>query len=132
MENETIINKDQLLPAVQKMLDGKMRFATATCIDIGDKFEMIYTFEPKESIAPLTNLRLRFARNETIPSISGIYFAAIVAENEIVGDFPVQMSGLPLDFQRQIMHTKDSLQFPLAKTPPVPKAKEGEVKPPKK
>jgi hypothetical protein len=55
----------------------------------------------------------------------------VVAENEIVGDFKIEISGMALDFNKLLLHTKDSMQFPLTKTPPIPKVKEGEVKPQK-
>lgn len=128
MENETILNKDELLKAVQKMRDMNARFATATCLDMGSTFEIIYTFEPLDSVFPLTNLRVLMSKTDTLPSISGIYSAAVIVENEIKGDFDIQISGLPLDFQGTLMHTKDSIQFPLTKAPPAPKTKEGEVK----
>ncbi len=129
MENEISISTKEILAAVQNKLNEKARFTTATCLDLGTQFEMIYTFQPQDSVTPLYNIRVKFPKDETIPSISGICGAAIIAENEIVGDFKVKMSGLPLDFKGQIMHTRDSLQFPLTKAPPVPKVKQGEAKP---
>jgi Ni,Fe-hydrogenase III component G len=129
MENEQQVNKNQLLSAVQKKLDEKWRFAMMTALDSGDRFEILYTFEPAEAVSPLSQLRVAIPKNEALLSITGIYPSAVVAENEIAGDFKIEINGISIDFNKTIMHTKDSLQFPLTKTPPVPKVKEGEVKP---
>jgi ech hydrogenase subunit D len=131
MENELVINKSQLLAEIQKKKAAKDRFAMMTAMESADKFEILYTFEPAEAVAPLSNIRVLLAKNEVLPSITGIYPSAVVVENEVTGDFKIEISGMALDFNKLIMHTKDSLQFPLTKTPPVPKVKEGEVKPQK-
>jgi ech hydrogenase subunit D len=131
MENELVISKEQLIDEVKKKLAAKARFAMMTCMESGDKFEILYTFEPAEAVSPLSQIRVFMPKNETLPSITGVYPAAVVVENETVGDFKIEISGMALDFNKLIMHTKDSMQFPLTKTPPVPKVKEGEVKPQK-
>jgi ech hydrogenase subunit D len=129
MENEIIINKNELLPTIKKELELKKRFITATCLDAENNFEIIYTFAPNDSVSPLTNIRVVISKTETLPSISGIYSAAVITENEMMGDFKIQIDGLPLDYQGKLMHTKNSMRFPLTQSPPAQKAKEGEVKP---
>lgn len=62
MENEILISKDDLVPAVQKMLAEKARFGTATCLDEGDKFEIIYHFEPQDKPEPLKHIRVKIAK----------------------------------------------------------------------
>jgi ech hydrogenase subunit D len=131
MENELVVNKDQLIAEVKKKQAEKARFIMATCLDSGDKFEILYTFEPAEAVVPLSQIRVLMPKNEVLPSITGVYSSAVVVENEITGDFKIEISGMALDFNKLIMQTKDSMQFPLTKTPPVPKVKEGEVKPQK-
>jgi Ni,Fe-hydrogenase III component G len=131
MENEIVISKDRLLDESRKMLAAKARFAMATCLESGDNFEILYNFEPAESVSPLSTIRVVMPKQEILPSISGIYFAAVVAENEMCGDFNINISGMVLDFNRALLHTKDSVQYPLSKCPPVPKVKEGEDKPQK-
>jgi ech hydrogenase subunit D len=131
MENELVISKEQLITETKKKLAEKARFAMMTCIETSEKFEILYTFEPAESVSPLSQIRVIMPKNEILPSITAVYPAAVVVENEIVGDFKIEISGMALDFNKLIMHTKDSMQFPLTKTPPIPKVKEGEVKPQK-
>ena len=115
MENEILIGKDELITTVQKMLAEKARFGTATCLDEGDKFEIIYHFEPRDKPEPLTNIRVKIATGEVLPSISGIYLCATLIENELKDLFKIQISGSALDFQNKFMRTRESPEFELIK-----------------
>jgi NADPH-dependent glutamate synthase beta subunit-like oxidoreductase len=125
MENEISITKDALVAEAQKMMDERARFSTASCIDLGDKFEIIYHFEPREYPEPLKNIRVKIAKDETLPSISEIYLCAALIENEIQELFNVQMSGIALDFQKRFLRSKESPEAELLKpTPYEPKPPE--------
>jgi NADH:ubiquinone oxidoreductase subunit C len=116
MEDEISVDKSQLISAVQKMLAEKNRFCTATCLDLGDKFEVIYHFEPKESVEPLKHIRVRIPKEDTLPSLSGIYLCAALIENEIQDQFDIQISGMILDFKRRFLRAKESPEFSLLKS----------------
>jgi hypothetical protein len=120
MENEITLDKNELLAAIQKLLNEKARFATATCLDLGDRFEILYHFEPQEAVGPLKTFRVKLQKGENLPSISGIYGCAVIAENEMMGDFNLQINGTVLDFHRKLLLSKESQQFPLSKTPRIP------------
>jgi NADPH-dependent glutamate synthase beta subunit-like oxidoreductase len=124
MENEVLVDKAELIPAVQKMLAEKARLGTASCIDLGDKFEIIYHFEPQESPEPLKHIRVRIAKEDTLPSISNMYLCAALIENEIQELFNVQISGIVLDFQKRFLRSKESPEAELLKPTPY------ELKPP--
>jgi NADPH-dependent glutamate synthase beta subunit-like oxidoreductase len=124
MENEVLVDKAELIPAVQKMLAEKARLGTASCIDLGDKFEIIYHFEPQESSEPLKHIRVRIAKEDTLPSISNMYLCAALIENEIQELFNVQISGIALDFQKRFLRSKESPEAELLKPTPY------ELKPP--
>ena len=115
MENEISVDESRLISAVQKMLAEKARFCTATCLDLEDKFEVIYHFEPKESVEPLKHIRVRIAKEDTLPSVSGIYFCAALVENEIQDQFDIKISGMALDFGRRFLRAKGSPKFSLLK-----------------
>jgi len=122
MENEILIEKADLISAVEKMLAEKARFGTASCVDLGDKFELIYHFEPQESPEPLTHIRFTIDKEETVPSISSMYLCAALIENEIQEHFNVQISGIALDFQKRFLRSKESPEVALLKpTPYAPK-----------
>jgi NADPH-dependent glutamate synthase beta subunit-like oxidoreductase len=125
MENEILVDKAELIPAVQKMLAEKARLGTASCVDLGDKFEIIYHFEPQESAGPLKHIRIKIAKDDTLPSISNMYLCAALIENEIQEHFNVQISGIALDFQKRFLRSKESPEVALLKpTPYMPKAPE--------
>lgn len=118
MENEILVDKAQLIPAAQKMLAEKARLSTASCVDLGDKFEVIYHFEPRESLEPLTHIRVKIAKGDSLPSISNLYLCAALIENEIQELFNVQISGIALDFQKRFLRAKESPEAELLKPTP--------------
>jgi NADPH-dependent glutamate synthase beta subunit-like oxidoreductase len=118
MENEILITKDELIAEVQKMMDERARLSTASCVDLGDKFEIIYHFEPREYPEPLKNIRVKIAKDETLPSISEVYLCAALIENEIQELFNVRMSGIALDFQKRFLRSKESPEAELLKPTP--------------
>ena len=125
MENEILIDKAELISTVQGLLDEKARFGTATCLDLGDKFEIIYHFAPQESSEPLKHIRVKIAKDDTIPSISSMYLCAVLIENEIQELFNVQISDIALDWQKRFLRSKESLEAELLKpTPYEPKPPE--------
>jgi NADPH-dependent glutamate synthase beta subunit-like oxidoreductase len=110
---------------VQGLLDEKARFGTATCLDLGDKFEIIYHFAPQESGEPLKHIRVKIAKDDTIPSISSMYLCAALIENEIQELFNVQISDIALDWQKRFLRSKESPEAELLKpTPYEPKPPE--------
>jgi len=125
MENEVLVDKAELISTVQGLLDEKARFGTATCLDLGDKFEIIYHFAPQESGEPLKHIRVKIAKDDTIPSISSMYLCAALIENEIQELFNVQISDIALDWQKRFLRSKESLEAELLKpTPYEPKPPE--------
>ena len=125
MENEVLVDKAELISTVQGLLDEKARFGTATCLDLGDKFEIIYHFAPQESGEPLKHIRVKIAKDDTIPSISSMYLCAALIENEIQELFNVQISDIALDWQKRFMRSKESPEAELLKpTPYEPKPPE--------
>jgi formate dehydrogenase beta subunit len=122
MENEISVEKAELIPAVKKMLAEKARLGTASCVDLGDKFEIIYHFEPQQSAGPLKHIRVKIAKEDTLPSISNMYLCAALIENEIQEHFNVQISGIAIDFQKRFLRSKESPEVALLKpTPYAPK-----------
>jgi NADPH-dependent glutamate synthase beta subunit-like oxidoreductase len=121
MKNEVSVDKAELIPAAKKMLAEKARLSTASCVDLGDKFEIIYHFEPRENPEPLTHIRVKIAKGDSLPSISNVYLCAALIENEIQELFNVKISGIVLDFQKRFLRARESPEAELVKpTPYVP------------
>ena len=78
----------------------KARFVTITCTDLGQSFDILYHFDRDYT---LFNLRLNLPKGETLPSISGIYFAAVVVENELKDLFGIPIKDLALDYGGRLL-----------------------------
>jgi len=118
MKNEVSVDKAELIPAAKKMLAEKARFVTASCLDLRDKFEVIYHFEPRENPEPLTHIRVKIAKGDSLPSISNLYLCAALIENEIQELFNIKISGIALDFQKRFLRARESPEAELLKPTP--------------
>src|SRR4030043_1956274 len=98
LQNEVIVSKAELVSKAQGMRAPKARFATATCLDLVDHFEVIYHFEFEDSAGFAKHLKPELGNEETLPSISGIYLCAALIENEVQDQFNIEVSGLAIDF----------------------------------
>lgn len=100
IENQIEITLESLVGEVSKMKSGGQRLVTYSCTDIGDgKVDIIYHFDKDEV---LTNLRLTAEVDKPVPSVSGVYFAALLIENELQDQFGLSFEGLVLDFGRKL------------------------------
>lgn len=96
IQNLTEIQPDSLIGAVAIKRAAGYRFVTMTCSDLGDAYDLFYHFD-KELI--LEHLRLRLPKDGALPSISSVYFSAVLVENEIKDLFGIEITGLVLDYQ---------------------------------
>jgi hypothetical protein len=118
LQNEVIVSKAELISEAQAMLAQKARLTTATCLDLGDRFEVIYHFELEDSPEFVKHIKVNIGKEETLPSISNIYFSAALIENEMRDYFNIKIDGLALDFNRRFLRGKESPESSLLK--PVP------------
>lgn len=100
IENQIDITLESLVGEVSKMKNDGQRLVTFSCTDIGGgNVDLIYHFDKDEV---LTNLRLTAPMDKPIPSVSGVYFAALLIENELQDQFGLSFEGLVLDFGRKL------------------------------
>lgn len=118
MEGDIVVGKDQLVAAVQQMRASGARFASATCLDLGDEFEIIYHFEPQASPVPLASIRLRIGKADALPSICDVYACAALTENEMRDHFGMDIDGLALDFHKRFLRGAGSPEAGLIKPSP--------------
>jgi ech hydrogenase subunit D len=113
IENLTEITTDQLLGEAQKMAYDNYRFITATCVDLGDgSFDVIYHFDKN---LEMKNFRLTIKKEDEVPSISKIYFSALLVENEMKELFGLNLSDILLDYGGHFLLSDDDLVAPMAK-----------------
>jgi ech hydrogenase subunit D len=106
------ITLDNLMERVQAMIDRKLRFITATCLDCDETFQLIYHFTDGPSI---TNLRLTVPRDAEVPSISGVLLPAFLVENEVKELFGLNITGIVIDYGGRLLLTEDSAPRPMAR-----------------
>ena len=113
----TAVDTGSLIPAVQQMAGAGARFVTATCVDRGDSFEIIYSFDTGN--LHLENVRLIVPKGRTVPSISAIFPPAFLVENEIQDCFGIDFTGIAINAGRHLILEQHAMKEPLVK-PEVP------------
>jgi ech hydrogenase subunit D len=113
IENLTAITADQLLGIAQNMMYDDYRFITSTCVDLGDgSFDVIYHFDKD---LEMTNFRLTVKKEDEVPSISKIYFSALLVENEMKELFGLNVTNILVDYGGHFLLSDDDLVSPMAK-----------------
>jgi ech hydrogenase subunit D len=114
IENCVPVTSDRLLEQVAARKPMGYRFVTMSCVDVGGAFDILYHFDKDYA---LSNLRMRIEDGQSVPSISSIYFAAALVENEIKDLFGLSFTGLALDYEGRFMLSEGAPTAPMRKTP---------------
>ena len=108
------IDQEHLQNEVSKLKRDGYRFVTMTCVDLGDAHDILYHFD-KQYV--LTHLRLKVPRGSALASISNLFFAAVLVENEIKDLFGLNVEGMAVDFQGRFVLSDGAPVAPLNKGP---------------
>ena len=93
----TNITPDTLVPETQKMKANGYRLDQMCASRLPEGLEVNYTFDKDCAFA---NLRILIAaESPSLPSVSGVYWAALLYENEMHDLYGIQVPGLVLDFK---------------------------------
>lgn len=103
---------ENLLKSIKQYWDDGFRLITATCIDEGEEFRVIYSFDKELAIS---NLEVVTPREKAIPSISGIYACAFLIENEMKELFSLKIDNLGLDLGGKMYLVDDAPAAPMAR-----------------
>jgi ech hydrogenase subunit D len=106
------VTPDTLLNETQRLADAKYRFVTMSQTVLDERtLRLYYHFDENMTMsdlrgtcaidgrAPMVHLRMDVDKDTLIPSISSIFFCALLIENETQDQFGVRFDGLPLDYQ---------------------------------
>jgi Ni,Fe-hydrogenase III component G len=107
--NEVQITVDKLFAETKKLADNGYRFIISDVFEAEDNFELIYEFG-KDYDA--TTLRLTVAKGSEIPSISPIFFNALLIENENQDLYGLKYKGLVVDFGGRLYMSQDDVEAP--------------------
>lgn len=103
---------DSVVGEVSKMKSDGQRFVTMSCTELdAENVDILYHFDKDEVI---TNLRLTAKKDAPVPSVSGVYFSALLVENEIQDQFGLKFDGLALDFGRTLYLDAEVTTIPLS------------------
>lgn len=96
-DNEQAVTVDSLIPECQKRYDQGLRLVGVTAVEIkkDDTFDVLYHFDKD---LELSHIRLNVPTKDPVPSISGVYFPALLYENEIKDQFGVNFQNILIDF----------------------------------
>jgi len=89
------IQKSELLEQTKKLCDDGYRLVQICCTKL-DHLQLDYTFDKEYQFYGL-RLKLGFEKPE-LPSISGVYLAACLYENELHDLFGIKVDGMAIDF----------------------------------
>ncbi|MCR4436722.1 MAG: NADH-quinone oxidoreductase subunit C [Clostridiales bacterium] len=114
IENLIEISKDELLGEVQKAKYEGYRFVTASCADTGTGIiDVTYHFD--KDLA-LRNYRIKVGKEDEISSISGIYFCAVLVENEMKELFGLNIANIAIDYGGHMLLADVDFNAPLTRS----------------
>ncbi len=112
-EEITSVSSADLIGEVAKLKIQGYRFVTLSCTEIdASTIDVLYHFDKD---LHLTHLRLTALKTEPVPSISPVYFAALLIENEIQDFFGLKFQGLVVDYQGMLYLEEEALKTPFCK-----------------
>jgi ech hydrogenase subunit D len=97
MQEEVVaITLDTLLGEVAKAKIDGYRFVTLSCVEVDENTADIFYHFDKDLV--MKHYRLTLPKSAAVHSISAVYFAAFLVENEIQDLFGIRFSGLAVDY----------------------------------
>lgn len=111
LTNLTEITFESILQQVHEAKDNGYRFVTMTSVDNKDgTMDLYYHFDYNYE---LKNLKVTMPLGQEIPSISKIYFAAVLVENEIQELFGLRFDGKVIDYGGHFILSDEELSNPM-------------------
>ena len=100
LEDAYAVTRDTVGGEAAKLKVDGYRLVTMTGAALdGNTLEILYHFD---KALRLKHLRLTAARDQAVPSISAVYLAAFLVENEIQDLFGIHFEGLAVDYHRTL------------------------------
>ena len=104
------VSADILVGEAAKLKVQGYRLVTLTCTELDEStLDLLYHFDQD---LRLKHLRLTAPKDQPVPSISPVYFAALLVENEIQDFFGLKFEGLLVDYQGTLYLEEEALKTP--------------------
>lgn len=107
-----VVAAEELLDKIGALADQGWRLVTATCVDTGSGFEVLYHLDRERE---LLHLRVDVPRDGSVPSIGDVYPGATFLENEMKDLFGLSVTGLAVDYHGRMLLAEDGPVAPMAK-----------------
>jgi ech hydrogenase subunit D len=110
--------REEIIPVAAESLVGEVaklkvqgyRLVTLSCTERdATTLDILYHFDKDLG---LKHLRLTAAKEAPVPSISPVYFAALLVENEIQDFFGLRFEGLVVDYRGMLYLEEEALRTP--------------------
>jgi len=114
MKGEVVsVSIDTVVGETAKIKVEGYRFLTMSCAELDETMvDILYHFDKD---LELKHFRLTVPRDTPVPSISPVYFAAFLVENEIQDLFAVRFKGLAIDYERTLYLDEEVKVTPFCK-----------------
>jgi ech hydrogenase subunit D len=104
------VSAEALVGEVAKLKVLGYRLVTLSCTELdASTLDLLYHFDKDLG---LRHLRLTVSKTEAVPSISPVYFAALLVENEIQDFFGLRFDGLIVDYRGTLYLEEEALKTP--------------------
>ena len=111
IENLVEVTIDQLLAETSKSKYQGYRFVTASCADNGDDtIDVLYHFDKDYQ---MKNIKVTVKKGEEVPSISQVFFSAVLVENEMKELFGIDITDMAIDFGGHMLLSEEELDSPM-------------------
>ncbi len=109
----TSIKRENLVGEAARLKVEGYRLVTLSCTEIdAGTVDLLYHFDKELALA---HLRLAVAKADSVPSISPVYSAAFLIENEIQDLFGLRFQGLVVDYQGTLYLEEEALKTPFCR-----------------
>jgi ech hydrogenase subunit D len=113
IEQVIAVSPENVVGETAKMKVEGYRFVTLSCVEIDETMvDILYHFD---RALQLKHLRMTVPKDTLVPSISPVYFAAFLVENEIQDLFGIRFQGLAIDYDRTLYLEAEVKKTPFCK-----------------
>ena len=121
-EETTLATKETIVEDVARKKADGWRLVSMTCVDLDETTaDILYHFDKD---LHLSHIRMTIAKAETVPSISSVYFAAMLSENEMQDHFGLSFTDLAVDFNQAFFLDEEVRHAPYLRYSVAEKGKE--------
>ena len=104
------VSAEALVGEVAKLKVLGYRLGTLSCTELdATTLDLLYHFDKDLG---LKHLRLTAPKSSSVPSISPVYFAALLVENEIQDFFGLRFEGLLVDYRGTLYLEEEAIKTP--------------------